>query len=76
VEHKKTFDSLAATYPNELVSQSILADGISVSVSAGAEKSSGPAAKTTQLYYDYTFWCLPAAVDPKSPRPGSEKEKK
>jgi len=76
VEHKKTLDSLAAAYPNELVSQSTLADGISASVSAGAEKGGGPAAKTTQLYYEYTFWCLPAGVDPKSTRPGSEKDKK
>jgi len=65
-EHKKSIDSLTAVYPNEPVSQSIIADGVSASVSAGAEKSGGgPSARTTQLYYEYTFWCLPAGVDPK-----------
>jgi hypothetical protein len=57
---------LTAVYPNEPVSQSIIADGVSASASAGAEKSGGgPSARTTQLYYEYTFWCLPAGVDPK-----------
>jgi hypothetical protein len=65
-EHKKTYDGLVSTYPNEPVSQSTLADGISLSISTGAEKSSGPSAKSTQLYYEYTFWCLPVGVDPKS----------
>jgi hypothetical protein len=74
-EHKKSYDSLQAAYPSEPVSQSIVADGISGSVSTGAEKG-GAAAKTTQLYYEYTFWCLPAGVDPKTIRPGIEKEKK
>ena len=71
-EHKKTYDGLVATYPNEPVSQSTLADGISSSISTGAEKSSG--SKSTQLYYEYTFWCLPAGVDPKSIKPIPEKK--
>jgi len=74
VEHKKSYDSLVAVYPNEPVSQSMLADGISGSVSTGAEKTSGSKAKTTQLFYEYTFWCLPAGVDPKSTRPEIEKK--
>jgi hypothetical protein len=72
VEHKKSVDSLVATYPGEPISQSTLADGVSATVSAGAEKG-GAGGKSTQLYYEYTFWCLPAGVDPKSTRPGSEK---
>jgi hypothetical protein len=73
-EHKKTYDGLVSTYPNEPVSQSTLADGISSSISIGAEKSSGASAKSTQLYYEYTFWCLPVGVDPRSIKPGSEKK--
>jgi hypothetical protein len=65
-EHKKAYDGLVSIYPNEPVSQSTLADGISSSISTGAEKSSGSSAKSTQLYYEYTFWCLPVGVDPKS----------
>jgi len=38
VEHKKAYDVLVSVYPNEPVSQSTLADGISASVSTGAEK--------------------------------------
>jgi len=72
-EHKKSYESLRAAYPNEPVSQSMVADGVSATVSAGAEKG-GP--KTTQLYYEYTFWCLPAGVDPRSTRFPSEKERK
>lgn len=65
-EHKKSIDSLTAVYPTEPVSQSIIADGVGASVSTGAEKSGGaPSARTMQLYYEYTFWCLPAGVDPK-----------
>ena len=74
VEHKKAYDVLVSIYPNEPVSQSTLADGISASVSTGAEKGGGPSAKTTQLYYEYTFWCLPAGVDPKTTRPVNEKK--
>ena len=73
VEHKKLYDSLTAVYPNEPVSQSIVADGISASLSAGAEMS-GAGAKTTQLYYEYTFWCLPAGVDPKITRSVPERK--
>ena len=65
VEQRKTLDSLTAAYPNEPVEKSIVADGIGASVSTGAEKSGGASARTTQLYYEYTFWCLPAGVDPK-----------
>jgi hypothetical protein len=57
---------VVSIYPNEPVSQSTLADGISSSISTGAEKSSGSSAKSMQLYYEYTFWCLPVGVDPKS----------
>jgi hypothetical protein len=74
VEHKKTYDGLVSTYPNELVSQSTRADGISSSISAGAEKNSGSSAKSTQLYYEYTFWCLPVGVDPRSIKPSPEKK--
>jgi hypothetical protein len=74
VEHKKTYDGLVSVYPNEPVSQSTLADGVSSSVSTGADKGGGPSAKTTQLYYEYTFWCLPAGVDPRTTRTGSEKK--
>ena len=74
-EHKKSIDNLTAVYPNEPVSQSIIADGVSASVSAGAEKSGGgPSARTTQLYYEYTFWCLPAGVDPKLIKPVPERK--
>ena len=74
-EHKKSVDSLSALYPNEPVAQSIIADGVGSSVSAGAEKSGGgPTARTTQLYYEYTFWCLPAGVDPKLIRAVPEKK--
>jgi len=68
-EHKKLFDGLVMVYPGEPVEQSIVADGVSASVSAGAERAGGRSAKTTQLYYEYTLWCLPAGVDPKSTRP-------
>jgi hypothetical protein len=74
VEHKKGFDSLAASYPGELVSQSTLADGVSASISAGAEKGGRASGKIMQLYYEYTFWCLPAGVDPKWTRPEPEKK--
>jgi hypothetical protein len=73
-EHKKTYDGLVSTYPDEPVSQSTLADGISSSISTDAEKSSGPSAKSAQLYYEYTFWCLPAGVDPRSTKPIPEKK--
>jgi hypothetical protein len=73
-EHKKSIDSLTAVYPNEPVSQSIIADGIAASVSTGAEKSGGPSARTMQLYYEFTFWCLPAGVDPKLIRAVPEKK--
>jgi hypothetical protein len=69
VEQKKVFDGLAATYPGEPISQSSLADGISSTISAGAEKKGGSTMKITQLYYEYTLWCLPEAVDPKLTRP-------
>lgn len=72
-EHKRSYESLRTAYPNEPVSQSMVADGVSATVFAGAEKG-GP--KTTQLYYEYTFWCLPAGVDPRSTRPASEKDRK
>jgi len=74
VEHRKTLNSLAAVYPNEPVEQSIVADGISASVSTGAEKSGGGSARTTQLYYEYPFWCLPAGVDPKITRSVPERK--
>ena len=74
VEHRKTLDSLTAVYPKEPVEQSIVADGISASVSTGAEKSGGASARTTQLYYEYTFWCLPAGVDPKITRSVPERK--
>ncbi len=68
VEQRKTWESLSAAFPHEPVGQSILADGISATVSAGAEKISGASPRTTQLYYEYTFWCLPSDVDPKITR--------
>jgi hypothetical protein len=69
IEQKKISDSLASMYPDEPISQSTLADGISATVSAGAEMKGGGAPKPTQLYYEYTLWCLPAGVDPRSTRP-------
>lgn len=68
-ELKKTYDGLASTYPGEPVSQSVLADGVSATVAAGAEKREGGGAKTAQLYYQFTLWCLPVGVDPRSTRP-------
>lgn len=73
VEYKKLLDNLTAVYPNEPVSRTIVADGISASLSAGAEMSGG-GAKVTQLYYEYTFWCLPAGVDPKITRATPERK--
>ncbi len=73
-EHKKSYDSLTAVYPNEPVSQSIVADGIGSTLSTGAEIGGGTSVKTTQLYYEYTFWCLPAGVDPRITRPTQEKK--
>jgi hypothetical protein len=70
-EHKKSYDSLTAVYPNEPVAQSMVADGIGATLSAGAEIGG---AKTTQLYYEYTFWCLPAGVNPRITRPTPEKK--
>lgn len=64
VEHRKSYDTLTSVYPKDPVSQSIVADGISGSVSAGAERSGSATSKSSQLYYVYTFWCLPAEVDP------------
>lgn len=72
VEQKRVFDGLATTYPGEPISQSTLADGISSTISAGAEKKGGSAMKTTQLYYEYTLWCLPAATDPRLTRPQTQ----
>jgi hypothetical protein len=69
LEQKKVSDGLASLYPGEPISQSTLADGISASISAGAEKKGGGAAKPIQLYYEYTLWCLPATVDPRATRP-------
>ena len=74
VEHKKSVDSLVAIYPNEPVSQSIVADGVGATVSTDAELGGGTAAKTTQLYYEYTFWCLPAGVDPRITRSVPERK--
>lgn len=73
-EQKKVSEGLASIYPGEPISQSTLADGISASISAGAEKKSG-GAKTTQLYYEYTLWCLPATVDPRATRPPPAEKK-
>lgn len=75
VEQKKVFDGLAMTYPGEPISQSTLADGIGATISAGAEKKGGSAVKTTQLYYEYTLWCLPDAVDPRLTRPQAQAPK-
>src|SRR5690606_19649476 len=46
IEQKKLFDTLSATYPGEPVSQSTLADGVSATVSAGAERTGAGSAKT------------------------------
>ncbi|MSP40250.1 MAG: hypothetical protein EXR70_17310 [Deltaproteobacteria bacterium] len=70
-EHKKSYDTLTAVYPNEPVSQSMVAAGIGATLSTGAEIGG---ARTTQLYYEYTFWCLPAGVDPKITRSTPEKK--
>ena len=73
-EHKKSLDSLTAVYPNEPVAQSVVADGIGATLSTGAEIGGGTGTGTTQLYYEYTFWCLPAGVDPRITRPTPEKK--
>jgi hypothetical protein len=73
-EHKKSYDSITAVYPNEPVSQSVVADGIGATLSTGAELGGGPLARTTQLYYEYTFWCLPAGVDPRITRSVPERK--
>ena len=75
VEHRKSYDTLTSVYPKEPVSQSIVADGISGSVSAGAERSGSATSKSSQLYYVYTFWCLPAEVDPNIIRSTGERNK-
>jgi hypothetical protein len=72
-EQKQTYAGLVSAYPGEPISQASLADGVSATVSAGAEKK-GAAAKATQLYYEFTLWCLPAAVDPKWTRAAPEKK--
>ncbi|HKY08000.1 MAG TPA: hypothetical protein VJQ55_07155 [Candidatus Binatia bacterium] len=74
VEQKKLSDGLAKTYPGEPISESSLADGVSVTISAGAETKEGSAAKPTQLYYEYTLWCLPTGVDPRSTRPAPDRK--
>jgi hypothetical protein len=73
-EHKKSYDTLTAVYPNEPVAQSIVADGIGATLSTGAELGGGTSARTTQLYYEFTFWCLPAGVDPRITRSTPEKK--
>jgi hypothetical protein len=73
-EHKKSYDSLTAVYPNEPVAQSVVADGIGATLSTGAEIGGGTSARTTQLYYEYTFWCLPAGVDPRITRSVPERK--
>jgi hypothetical protein len=73
-EHKKSYDSLTAVYPNEPVSQSVVADGIGATLSTGAEIGGGSSTRTTQLYYEYTFWCLPAGVDPRITRSTPDKK--
>ena len=74
VEHKKSYDSLAAAYPDEPVSQSIVADGISSTLSTGSEIRGGASGGATQFFYEYTFWCLPAGVDPRITRVNAEKK--
>ena len=65
-EYKKSYDGLVAAYPNEPLSQSPLGDGVSASMSTGAQTSFGPSAKPMQLFYEYAFWCLPPGVDPRT----------
>jgi hypothetical protein len=62
------------TYPGEPIAQSTLADGVSATISAGAETKEGGTQKSTQLYYEYTLWCLPAGVDPRSTRPMTDRK--
>lgn len=73
VEQKKAYEGLVSTHPGEPVAQSVVADGVSATVSAGAEKRAGSAGKTAQLYYEFTFWCLPTGVDPRSTRPAAQR---
>jgi hypothetical protein len=73
-EYKKTYDGLVAAYPNEPIDQSALGDGISASVSAGLQTNSGSGVKPTQLSFEYAFWCLPPAIDPRSTTLAVEKK--
>ena len=73
IEQKKVHDGLVSAYPGEPISQTNLADGISATITAGAEKKGGGGAKSAQLYYEFTLWCLPSGVDPKWTRPQLEK---
>ena len=34
------------------------------SIAAGEKGGAEPRAKSCSFYYEYTFWCLPAGVDP------------
>jgi hypothetical protein len=74
VEQKKIHDGLVSTHPGEPISQSNVADGVGATLSAGAERKDGAVAKTTQLYYEFTLWCLPAAVDPRWTRPTPQRK--
>jgi hypothetical protein len=72
-EQKKIHDGLTSAYPGEPIAQTSVADGVSATISAGAEKKAGGASKAAQLSYEFTLWCLPAGVDPKWTRPQLEK---
>ena len=64
-EFKKSHEGLLASYPNTRISQSPVGNGVTASLSTGAETNRGTSGKPVQLYFEYVFWCLPSGVDPK-----------
>jgi hypothetical protein len=64
-EFKKSHEGLLAAYPNTRISQSPVANGVTASLSTGAETSRGTSGKPVQLYFEYVFWCLPSDVNPR-----------
>lgn len=75
-EFKKSHEGLLASYPNTRISQSPLGNGVTASLSTGAQTNLGASEKTVQLFFEYAFWCLPSGVDPRMTSITREKENK
>lgn len=73
-EFKKNYDGLATAYPKDRVSQSPPGSGISASLSIASQTNPAPPEKPTQLSFDYSFWCLPTGVDPRTTTMTTEKK--